>query len=145
MSCELGGQIPSHCRIYRYWRASSRQAVGRLHDFNQELAFILNFVMIMWTACPWRLSDELLTTIEDKPKKQWNFIFTIDDWLLISLKDSNMQATVTMKIIMFIKLRLVWAIYPIWWIGCFGLILCDLTWPNCLDNLELTLLGRCFV
>ena len=71
-----------------------------------------------------------------------------DDWLLISLKDSNIPATVTIKTVMFIKLHLVWTIRSIWWIGCFDLILGmwpDLTWPNCLYNPELTLPGRCSV
>ena len=51
-------------------------------DFNKELAFILNFGMIGWKACPRRLWDGLITTIEDKQNNQRNFLFMIDHWLL---------------------------------------------------------------
>ena len=61
-----------------------------------------------------------------EPTAHWPSIViaqaAIDHWLLISLKDSNMQATVTMKNYVFIMLRLVWAIRPIWWMGWYDLI-----------------------
>ena len=84
--------------------------------------------MIDRKASSRRLTDRLLTTIEDKQKQQGNFLYMIDHWLLISLKDSNMQATVTMKNFVFIKLHLVWAIRPIWWMGWYDLIVG--VWPD---------------
>ena len=108
--------------------ADRPQTAEQTRDFNKELPFILNFGMIGWKACPRCLSDGLLTTIEDKQNNQRNFLFTIDHWLLISLKDSNMQATVTMKNSVFIKLCLVWAIRPIWWMGWYDLIVG--VWPD---------------
>ena len=47
----------------------------------------------------------------------------IHDWLLISLKDLNIQEAVAMKNMVLIKLRVVWVNRSICWMDCFDLIL----------------------
>ena len=71
----------------------------------------------------------------------------INDWLLISLKDLNIQGTVAIKIIVLIKLCLVCerTTPSRGWITLTQFLACDLTLPNCFDNPKLTLLGRYFV
>ena len=67
-------------------------------DFNKELAFILNSGMIGWKTYVHDACRMVANYDRKQTKNRWNFFFTSDDWLLISsLKDSNTQATVTMK------------------------------------------------
>ena len=53
-------------------------------------------------------------------KNQINFLFMVNDWLLISQKDLKVQE---MKNIVLINLRLKWVKRPIWWMDCFDPIL----------------------
>ena len=148
MGCELGGGGGgAKLRHIRGSAASHTETAERPREFNKQIAFIFNFGMIGLKACPRRLSDGLLTTIEGKQKNQRNLFFTSDVWLLISLKDSNIHKAVLMKIFCVLSYACRWAIRPIWWISCFDLTLDvwpDLT-PFFLDISELTRLVPWFV
>ena len=122
--CWAGGMASHNYSLYSWiccicWAPQTNG--GALRDFNKELAFICNFWMIEWKTCPRRLWDGLLTMIQDKQKiNEISFSQVMTGYLFHwRIQTFRMQRWLEI----FCLLKFQWVIRPIWWMGCFDLIL----------------------